>query len=348
MRCDVQVLTEYVKEVGLRCGMNEHEAACFAESLVSADMRGLSSHGVMRMAAYVRRMKDGLIATNVTPEIVADGTTVLAVDGKNGMGCTVAADVMALCVERAKTYGTCFAAVNHSNHFGYAAYFAKQAAKQGMIAVVMTNAAAMVAPFGGAQAMFGTNPLCVAIPAGEREPFVLDMATSLVAQGKVILAEKEGRKVPLGWGLDKEGKETTDPKEILHGGTLLPFGGAKGYGIALMIELLTACLANGSKSTEMGRMYDYTRTQETGFVMGALDVSKVMPFVQFTSRVDGIISEIKGSPKAAGVSEIYVPGEIEDRKYKAALQEGLELSQTLVEELCKVGQACDVAFPWPC
>lgn len=346
MVCSCQTLTEYIRKIALCCGMSENEAFHFAESLVSADMRGLSSHGVMRTAAYIRRVQDGLIATHVSPEITADGTTVLAVNGKNGMGCTVAVDVMDLCMERAETYGSCLAAVNHCNHFGYAAYFAMRAAKRGFIAVVMTNAAAMVAPFGGAAAMLGTNPLCVAIPAGRHEPFVLDMATSLVAQGKVILAGKEGRRVPLGWGLDREGRETEQPEKILNGGTLLPFGGAKGYGISLMIELLTACLANASRSTDMGRMYDYTRRQETGFVMGALKVGGIMPLACFTDRVDEIISEIKGSKKAPGAEEIFIPGEIEDRKYKRALREGIVLSQAVAEELKELGQSCGVSFPW--
>lgn len=338
MLFDCNQLVEFIKQVALKSGMNEKEAYHFANSLVSADKRGLSSHGVMRIAAYMRRIKEGLICVNTEPILIRDGNTMLAFDGMNGMGCTIAESVMEFCTDRAKDYGACFASVSNCNHFGYAGYFAKKAAEKGMIAIAMTNAAATMAPFGGTKAMLGTNPLCVALPANSHSPVMLDMATSLVAQGKLILAQKEGREVPVGWGLDKDGKSCTDPARILNGGTLTSFGGAKGYGITLLIEMLTVGLSGAAKSTNMGKMYDYTRTQNTGFFMGALDIEKMIPLENFTAAVDELIDEMKNTPKAEDVNEIFVPGEIEDQKELLADTAGISLSSEVYADLMALSE----------
>lgn len=193
--------------------------------------------------------------------------------------------------------------------------------------------------------MLGTNPLSVAIPVNGSEPFLLDMATSLVAQGKIILARQEGRQIPMGWGLNSSGEPTTDPSAVLDGGSLTPFGGAKGYGIALMIELLCVCLANSAKSTEMGSMYDFTRTQDTGFVLGAIDINHIMTPQEFECSAAQLLAEIKASPKSPQVSEIYIPGELEARRFQEALQIGVQLSEPIVQELTKIGKAYQLQFP---
>lgn len=344
MLCDCSKLIQFVTDIGTTLGMSQKEAAVFGESLVFADMRGLSSHGVMRMSTYVKRIQEGLVHINVTPQITKDGGAMIAVDGANGQGAYISQQVMEICVQRAKDIGVCMAFVNNCNHFGCSAYFTEYAALHNMIGFAVTNSYRAVAPFGGSAPLLGTNPLSLAIPGGKFKPFMLDMATSLVAQGKIILARKEGHDVPLGWGLDKNGTPSTDPNEILSGGTLLPFGGPKGYGIALAIEVLCACIAGAAKSTEMGSMYNFERTQNTGFVIGAFDITKVVDIHEFNEAVSQLFDDIKSSPKAAGVSEIYIPGEIENRKFAKAESEGLDLSAAVISELCDIAANLNVEF----
>lgn len=338
-------LIAFAAGVGQSLGMEPTEARHFSQSLVYADMRGLHSHGLMRMPTYVERIRRGLIAVGAQPDVLRDGGSLLAIDGGNGLGACIAQKVMELCVERARETGVCIAAVQNSNHFGYSAYFTGYAAACHMVGFAVANAFKSMAPYGGTQPMLGTNPLCVAIPAYGREPFVLDMATSLVAQGKIILAEKEGRQIPLDWGLDSEGRPTSDPAAVLDGGSLTPFGGAKGYGLALMIELLCVCLANAAKSTEMGSMYDFTRVQGTGFVLGAIDPGRIMDPGQFENAVTQLLAEIKASPKSWGTEEIYIPGEIEAHKFQEALESGIDLSEPVIRELRRIGADCGMPFP---
>ena len=193
--------------------------------------------------------------------------------------------------------------------------------------------------------MLGTNPLCVAIPAYDREPFLLDMATSLVAQGKIILARKENRQIPLDWGLDRTGSPTSDPDAVLNGGSLAPLGGAKGYGLALMIELLCACLANAVSSTEMGSLYDFTRVQGTGFVLGAIDPGCIMDRSLFERTSAKILDEMKSSPKSPGTTDILIPGELEMEKFREASQRGVQISEPVEQELIKMGKEYGVVFP---
>ena len=339
-------LYQFTFQVSRSAGMGEREAHVFADSLVQANLRGMDSHGVMRLGAYLRRIREDVLFPGQSPEILSDGGSLLTVDGKNGVGVWIAQQVMELCVERAGQTGVCIAGVRHGNHFGCASYFTRWAMKHHMIGFAMANSPKAVAPFGGAQAMFGTNPLAVAIPARGGVCFDLDMATSLVAQGKLILARKEGRRVPLGWGLDADGKESTDPAAILDGGTLSPFGGAKGYAITLMIELLCVCLAGGSPSTTMGSMYGHPpRPQDTGFVIGAIDYSRVMSAEDFESAAGELIESIKNSRKAAGVEEIYAPGELEQRRSDRAEANGIALSDAVCEELTQIGALYSVPFP---
>lgn len=344
MLYDSEKLTRFAASAGESLGMPPKEARIFGESLVYADMRGLGSHGLMRASTYAKRIQMGLVKANAVPRITRDGGAMIAVDGDNGQGVCVAQRVMELCVERAENLGVSMAFVNNCNHFGCSAYFTEYAAWKNMIGFAVTNSYRAVAPTGGSAPMLGTNPLSLAIPGGTCRPFVLDMATSLVAQGKVILARKEGRSVPLGWGLDQEGKPSTDPNEILSGGTLLPFGGPKGYGIALAIEILCTCVAGAAKSTEMGSMYNFERTQNTGFILGAFDLSKVVDMDRFGESVSQLFEEIKSSPKAEAVSEIFIPGEIEDRKYLRAKEEGIELSDAVAGELQDLAKELGIPF----
>jgi LDH2 family malate/lactate/ureidoglycolate dehydrogenase len=189
--------------------------------------------------------------------------------------------------------------------------------------------------------MLGTNPISISVPAKNCPTIVLDMATSIVARGKVTLAKKEGRSIPNNWGVDIEGYPTTDPAKV-H--AMLPFGGAKGFGISLITEVFCSCLSGAKNGQTMGKFYDFTRVQESGFFLGAFNISSIMPLDTFKDSVDNLINSIKESPKAPGVSEIFIAGEIERNNYEKALREGVELSEIIVDELIELSTKYDVPF----
>ncbi len=345
MRVNPEKMKQALIEIAMKVGCNATEAADLAENIVLSEMRGMSSHGVMRMPSYMERIEMGLYATNVTPEIIQDGGTLLLLDGKNGLGAPVAKAAMRLCVERAKETGVAFVGVCHGNHFGMTADYVKYAAEQGCIAMCCANANAWVAPIGGNKKKLGTNPLALGLP-GTKDLFLLDMATSEAAQGKVVIAEKKGMTVPPTWGVDASGAPTTDPSAILHGGALLPFGGPKGYGISLMIEILCSALAGGVRSTSMGSMFDRDKIIGTGFFMGAIDIARITDLEEFKANVQSIFEDMRdaGTPE----KPVFLPGEIEQNKAKKAAAEGFEVAEAIYQDLEKLatrlGVTLDVAM----
>ncbi len=334
-------LKNFVAAVTQKAGLSLQDSTNFAESLIEADMRGIHSHGLTRLETYTYRLEHKLVDAKAVPTVAADGGSMLSIDANNGMGVSAALFAMALCVERAQKTGVCFAAVRGSNHFGYAAYFTQYAARQDMIGVAMANAPAAMAPIGGKTAVLGTNPLSVAIPASRR-PLVLDMATSEVARGKVTLAKKEGRPIPAGWGIDAEGHSVTDPAKVV---TVLPFGGAKGYAISLIIEILCSCLSGAKNGQTMGSFYDFSgKHQDAGFFVGAINPGAILPAAQFKTRVDDLMESIKAAPRAQGCDEIFIPGEIEARNAAKAALEGIALGPAVVSELEKLATQYHVPF----
>lgn len=336
-------LKDFCRLVMEHAGMEEDEARRFADSLVNADMRGVSSHGVTRLRHYYLRLVNGAVDPKAKPTIVAEMPSFLLIDGHNGMGVTTAAFAMESCIARAKETGACFAAARGGNHFGYAAYYSQMAAREGMIGIAMCNASQGVAPYGGMTAQLGTNPIAVAVPGRDDVVFDLDMATSLVARGKIKLAIKKGVSIPSDWGIDDRGRPTTDPKAV---SCAVPFGGYKGYGIGLAVEILTACISGSSPSQGMSSFFDLSSNepQNVGYFFGALNVGGVTDFDGFADRVQEQIHLLKTSPKAEGVDEILVAGEPEARKYQTALENGVDIPPQVVAELEELSQRCGVPF----
>ena len=341
MLYDTQKLTAFAAAVGEKAGLNPKDSILFAKSLVQADMRGVSSHGVTRLKAYISRLTAGVMDGAAEPVITDDGGSILRVDAQNGVGMVTAHKIMEICIARAKETGSCFAAVTGGNHFGYAAYFTQQAADAGMIGLASANSIAAMAPMGGKTPLLGTNPLSIAVPAGKYRPLVLDMATSVVARGKVTLAAKEGKEIPLGWGIDANGVPTTDPAKVA---TVLPFGGAKGYGISLIITILSSCLSGALADKNVGSMYNCTRPQNNGFFLGAVDITRVIPKEVFLASVDALFDSVKGCEKADGVQEIYIPGEIEFGRAERAAKEGIRISDAVIKELTELSAQFGVPF----
>ena len=337
-RCDE--LRTFVTSLMEEGGLCKEDAALFADSLLYAEMRGISSHGLTRLATYYRRVKEGMVDAKAKPRIISDLPSLMVVDNQNAMGVPGAMAVMEICIQRAKVTGCCFAAVRGGNHFGCASYFAERACKAGMMGIALANGPKTVAPTGGKDPVLGTNPMAIAIPAAGRDPFVLDMATSVVAQGKIALAAKEGRTIPEGWGLDAYGNPTTDPHAVK---CLLPFGGAKGYGISLMIELLCSCLSGAKTGTTMGSLFDFSgKKQDSGFFLGAMNVGIMEGF---GDAADTLFDVVKSGDCAEGVGEILIPGEKARRNYLRAEHEGIALSAPIVAEMLALADATGVPFP---
>lgn len=343
---DVELARVFTERLLLRAGLSESESKITADSLMLAELRGLGTHGLSRLRTYAARVKSGVIAANVVPRIVNEAPTALMVDGNNGIGMSVGLQVMDICMERAATYGCCFASVNRGNHFGIAGFFSMHAAKRNMIGIAMSNAPASVVPAGGSRPMLGTNPLSVAVPAGKYPALVLDMATSVVAQGKVITAVNEGRRrIPETWAVDGQGNPTTDPEAALKG-AMLPFGGPKGYGISFVIEILCSVLSGALSGTKIHSYWnDFKNPQGLGYFMGAFDVKAFVPLPLFKQRMDTLIEEIKSCPTAPGFEQVRIPGELECELSKQSQKHGLELDDVVYKDLQALGIEYSVEFP---
>jgi LDH2 family malate/lactate/ureidoglycolate dehydrogenase len=263
------------------------------------------------------------------------GAAVL-MDAQHGFGQVAAAHAMAEALRRAEAHGTCFVGVRNSGHFGIAAYFAMMALPRKMIGLVSANAAPSMAPWGGRAAQLGTNPICVAIPTGGDVDIVLDMASSVVARGKIRLAVSTGKSIPLGWALDSDGRPTEDPQSAMNG-TLLPIGGPKGYGLALVVDIMAGVLTGSSFGAHVPSTDQLSEPPSSGFTVQALDVAALTDPAEFERDLQRLIAEIREAPRAQGVDRIYLPGEIEWLTKQERLEHGIPVPHGLRDQLLKLG-----------
>jgi len=337
-RFDWLKLQQFIQRLFMAAGVPEHNAFIVAESLVQANLRGVDSHGVVRTPIYLARIKRKMVDPNAEIAVVRESESTALVDGGNNFGAVVGVHATRLALEKAGKAGAAFVGVKRSNHFGTGAYYALKAIERNMVLMIMSNASQTMPPTGGVRPFIGTNPLAVGVPAGKAVPFLLDMATSVVARGKIIVAAQKGQPIPLGWAVDKHGNPTTDAEAALEG-AVLPVGGAKGYGISLMIDILCGVLTGAGFGKYVNNMYEnWEEPQNVGHVFIAVDISRFMPLELFEARMEQYIREIKQEPKAPGVEEILIPGEIEHRRTLELKREGIVLPGKLAEELDAIGR----------
>jgi len=334
LSCDQ--LREFSEKLLVASGVDPWCAQSVAEMLLDAEMTGVKTHGVTRLAIYMERMEKGLVSKGNDIEIVQEGASSLVVDAHNALGAPAARFAMEQCVAKAAETGCCFATIRNSNHFGTAAHYTKMAAKQGMIGFACTNLTGKIAPYGAAEAFMGTNPISVAVPT-EDDVMVLDMTPSVVALGKLILAQKLGQSIPLGWALDRDGNPTTDPAEGRKG-SLLPIGGPKGSGMAIMVEVLSGILSGAGYASQLHDLYEFDAPQGVGHFVGAVDVSHFIDLQLFKSTLANMTREIKNLKLADGFDEILLPGERGLRCAQKSLAEGIEVPPTVYEELQELGK----------
>lgn len=332
-------LETFCREALVQAGLDGPGAKLVAQSLVDADLRGVSTHGVVRFPVYVRRVKAGLIRPSPRMRLERTGPGTATLFGGHGAGQVVGQRAMAEAINLAQEAGVGCVAATESHHFGAAAWFAMQALEHDMIGLAVSHADTGVTPFGAARGYLGTNPLSVAIPTGSRDPIVLDMATSVLAFGWVLTAAAAGQPIPLGWAVDAEGNPTTDPAKA-QGGALLPLGGSrgfKGFGLALIVEVLSALLTGSPFGPHIPRPFELKEVQNLGHFVAALDIRRFVDPAQFKARIDDMIREIKVLPAAPGVQEILLPGEPEARCRRQRLKEGIPLPPHICAGLRKWG-----------
>lgn len=345
VRVRQNVLKSYCTDIFTAAGMRREDAEIVADNLVFADSSGMESHGVIRVPAYIKRILDGGTSPDAVPAVEKEENTTALMNGNNAMGQVVSTKAMKLCIEKAKENGVAFVGVKGSNHFGMASYYSEMALEENMIGMVFTSPAAhLMAPTGGIEPILDNNPFSFAIPAKDELPVVLDMATSVVARGKIGVALNKGEKIPKTWAMTIDGRETEDPKEAFDG-ILLPVGGYKGYGLTVIVGILSAVLTGGSILTKDVKDFyaDSKEAQNIGHLFGCIKVDRFMAPEIFKQHMDEMIREIKGCKKAPGVEEIFLPGEKEFIQRRKHAAEGIPLTDDTYQNLIAIGKRFNLA-----
>ena len=330
------VHAEYLRKLGVgvleKVGIPIDDAEITIASLVETDLRGVHSHGMMRLTGYVDRLlQEG---TNPKPDVrvVTETGGTAVIDGDNGLGQVVSKRAMEVAIDKSRASGIGVAGARNSSHFGACAHWAQMALPHDMIGIATTNGGPIMAPWGGLTPTMGNDPLGVAIPAGEELPIVLDMATSVVAGGKLDLAIRKGEKIPKGWALNSQGEPTEDPVEA-RAGLVLPIGEYKGYALTLVFEVLAAVLMGANFARQVVRHEKLKVARNVGHYFQAINIAAFMPVAEFKSRVDNLIQQMKSAELAPGYDRIYLPGEPEHEKRARYLNEGIPMLSSVIADL---------------
>ena len=360
MRADLEAFCVRVLE---QYGVPPHEGAITARVLVASDLRGIGSHGVARLGRYIKGLKEGYIRPAIEFGLTERGPTVAVIDARNGIGQVVSEQAMDLAIRKARDHGVGVVTVRNSNHFGIAGYYVQRAIDAGMIGICLTNAAPLVVPTHGAEAVLGTNPIAFGAPGPPGLPFLLDMATSVVPRGKLEVYDRNHRQMPAGWAVDETGYDSRNPGHVLKnmverlGGGILPLGGRgetfsgyKGYGLALMVDVLCGVLAGSAYGPEVDNLTRPAAAGETaaprvGHFFLALDIARFMPVDEFRERLSALFDMIQQSRKALDQSRIYIHGEKEQIRSELHEKSGIPIAENVFAALRRIAADCGVAPP---
>jgi len=334
-----QDLRKLCENICIKVGLSREDSFTITDSLIYANLRGIDSHGIMRFPSYLKRLEAG--GTKIKPKInrINENITSVLIDGDNGMGQIIGIYAARLAIEKAKGAGISFIGVKGSSHFGAASYYSMKIAEANMIGVSMCNSTPVMAAWGGTKKIIGNDPISIAVPYQKDSPIVLDIAMSKVAGGKVRLAAKNKQKIPKNWIIDKYGVETEDPNDLARGGALLPFGEHKGYGLAVMIEILVGVLTGGGRLHEVKSwLKEVKNPTNTGQCFMAINIENFIDLQSFKERLNWMVQELKSSPPAKGFKEIFVPGEIEFEVEKRRRKEGIPISEEIWEDLKRLSK----------
>ncbi|MDH7483355.1 MAG: Ldh family oxidoreductase [Spirochaetales bacterium] len=317
-------------------GESEENASIAARALVRADMRGVSTHGVNLLRMIYKRAEAGMLAIPTRVSIVAarNGTAVL--DGNNGLGQVAGYYALDLSIQKAKACGIAMVELRNTNNIGALGCLTELAASRDkVISICMTNGNPSVAPFGAGEPFFGTNPLSIAVPVADRAPIVLDMSSSVVARGKIRLASLKGEPIPLGWALNAAGEPTTDPKEALKG-CLVPLGGPKGSGLAMMVDILAGVLAGAAYSRRLKSFHELEGPTGVGASFIAIDIGHFTDPEAFCHTLKDYVQEMKSLRRQPGIEEILAPGELEQLKEEENRRLGIEVPDEVLEGIRQI------------
>jgi len=350
-------LFQFTKSILEATGCSEKEARLGAQVLLSADLRGVDSHGVARLSGYVRLIDKDRVNTKPNIKVVHETPSTGVIDGDSGLGLIVGPEAMKMAIDKAKNVGSGWVSVRNSNHFGIAGYHAMMALEEDCIGIAMTNASPLVAPTFSKERLLGTNPIAVAIPADKQPPFVLDMATTTAANGKLEILQRKNAQTPTGWVQDKEGEVTTDPFGVKNGGALLPLGGDrehgshKGYGLSSVVDIFSAVLSGANYGPWVPPFVAFLDPvsdpvgKGIGHFFGAMRIDAFRPAGEFKSHMDNWITRFKSAEPVIQGHEVLVAGDPERQLEQERRKDGIPLLDPVVKDLKEVGERFGIAFP---
>jgi L-2-hydroxycarboxylate dehydrogenase (NAD+) len=350
------VLHSFTEQVFLKMGCSPADAKIAADSLLSADVRGVDSHGVARLSGYVRLWEAKRINASPAIKVVHETASTAVVDGDAGLGLVVAPFAMRIAINKAMNVGTGWVSVKNSNHFGIAATHAMMALQHDMIGIAMTNGSAIVAPTYSVERLLGTNPIAYAIPAGNEQPFVADFATTTAANGKLEILQRKKENAPNGWVQTKTGQASTDADELKKGGALLPLGGDKehgshkGYSLGAIVDILSAVLSGANYGPWVPPFPAYVPMPENmpgegiGHFFGAMRIDAFRPAEDFKFHMDAWIKRFRTAKPVEGQERVYIPGEPEMEIEKERLEHGIPLVLSIEDDLRQLGGKFDIVL----
>ena len=334
-------LTRFAEDILLASGVPPHKAAIVAGALVASNLRGVDSHGIQLLPFYIDQLLAGEMDARADGRVISENGACLVFDGQSALGAWVAETCCGHAIRIARSLGVALVVARESNHFGAAAWWAQKMRAAGQIGIVMCNASPIVPPWQGKEGRVGTNPICMSVPG----PWLLDMATTTVAAGRIFKAFLNGQaQIPPGWAFDSAGIPTTDTAEA-YKGMLMPLGGYKGSGLALMVEILCSVLSGGAMATEVGGIRIRGKRSRTSQMFLAIDVARFMPLEEFTARVEQLVRAIKSTPPAPGYDEVLVAGDPEWRLEAERGKNGIPIADGNWEALCKAAARVNVTPP---
>ncbi|MBI1341359.1 MAG: Ldh family oxidoreductase [Terrimonas sp.] len=351
-----QELFLFCRSVLEKIGCSSKDAEIATRVLLSADLRGVDSHGVARLSGYVRLWEAKRVNAQPSLKILHETPSTAVVDGDSGLGLVVAPYAMQVAIDKAKNAGTGWVSVQNSNHFGIAGYHAMMALEHDMIGIALTNASPLVSPTFSTERLLGTNPICVAIPAGDEPPFVADLATTTAANGKLEILQRKAGVAPLGWIQDKQGKPSTDPHELKAGGALLPLGGDrehgshKGYALGAVVDIFSAILSGANYGPWVPPFPAYVPMPEEqpgkgiGHFFGAMRIDAFRKAEDFKTHMDKWIQRFRSAKTVAGEDRVIIPGDPEREFAAERMKTGIPLLKPVVEDLKYLGEKFAIPF----
>lgn len=325
-------LQTFVHRILTGNGVSNDHATIIARCLVQADLRGVDTHGANRIPSYMKRIRQGVLNPSASPQLEQITPVVASVDAQNAFGFVAAHQGMQRAIEMARDFGIGLVSVKHSNHFGMSAWLVQQAIDAGMMSLVFTNSSPALPVWGGKEKLMGVSPIACGAPAGRERPFILDMAPSVAARGKIYRALRRGEKIPPDWALDREGNVTDDPVRALEG-VMLPMGGPKGSALAIMMDVFSGVLSGSAFAGNVTGPYDPSKPADVGHFLVAIKPDLFMGLDEFKSRMDYLYQRVVGCEKMGGVDRIYYPGEIEQITQDKRLAEGIPFTHGEIESL---------------